>query len=98
MQLNIPPDNLGELPPPKEDPSFEWKPLPKDLKYAYIDEKHIFPVIISANLSDKEEAKLLDVLWYVANVSIIFDAPCLFYTNFYMFYVHFISYYDIYLD
>ena len=30
------------------------------------------------------------------NVSIIFYAPCLFYTNSYMFYVHFISYYDIY--
>ena len=62
MQLNIPPNDLGELPPPKEDPSFELKPLPKDLKYAYLDEKHIFSVIISANLSDKEEAKLLDVL------------------------------------
>ena len=62
MQLNIPADDLGELPPPKEDPSFELKPLPQDLKYAYLDNKHIFPVIISANLSDKEEAKLLDVL------------------------------------
>ena len=41
LQLNIPPDNLGELPPPKEDPSFELKPLPKDLKYEYLDEKHI---------------------------------------------------------
>ena len=60
--MNIPPDNLGELPPPKEDTSFELKPLPKDLKYAYLDEKHIFPVIISANLSDIEETKLLDVL------------------------------------
>ena len=40
-QLNIPPDNLGELPPPKEDPSFELKPLPEDMKYAYLDEKKI---------------------------------------------------------
>ena len=27
--------------------------------------------------------------WYVVNVSIIFDAPCLFYTNSYMFRAHF---------
>jgi hypothetical protein len=25
LQLHIPPDNLGELPPPKGDPSFELK-------------------------------------------------------------------------
>jgi hypothetical protein len=49
------PDNLGKLPPPKEDPSFELKPLPDDLKYAYLDEKNIYPVIISANLSVEEE-------------------------------------------
>jgi hypothetical protein len=29
--------------------------------------------------------------WYVTNVSIIFDAPCLFYTNCYMFYLHFVT-------
>jgi hypothetical protein len=29
--------------------------------------------------------------WYVANVSIIFDAPCLFYTNSSMFYLHFVA-------
>jgi hypothetical protein len=46
---------LGKLPPPKEDPSFELKPLPDDLKYAYLDEKNIYPVIISANLSVEEE-------------------------------------------
>jgi hypothetical protein len=32
------------------------------LKYAYLDKKNIYPVIISANLSAKEEKKLLDVL------------------------------------
>jgi hypothetical protein len=62
LQLNIPPDNLGELPPPKGDPDFELKPLPDNLKYVYIDEKKIHPVIISANLSAEEESKLLDVL------------------------------------
>ena len=62
LQLHIPPDNLGVLPPPKGDPSFELKPLPTNLKYAYLDEKSIYPVIISANLSAEEEEKLLDVL------------------------------------
>ena len=60
--MHIPPDNLGVLPPPKEDPSFELKPLPDDMKYAYLDEKNMYPVIISANLSGEEERKLLEVL------------------------------------
>ena len=47
------------MPPPKEDPSFELKPLPKDMKYAYLDEKNMYPVIISANLSKHEEKRLL---------------------------------------
>jgi hypothetical protein len=62
LQLHIPPDNLGKLSPPKEDPSFELKPLPDDLKYAYLDGKNIYPVIISANLLVEEEERLLDVL------------------------------------
>jgi hypothetical protein len=60
--LHIPPDNLGELPPPKGDPSFELKPLLQELKYAYLDEKNIYHVIISANLSAEEEEKLVEVL------------------------------------
>jgi hypothetical protein len=52
---------LGKLPPPKEDPSIEFKHLPDDLKYKYLDEKNIYHVIISANLSVEEE-RLLDVL------------------------------------
>ncbi len=60
--MHIPPDNLGVLPPPKEDPSFELKPLPKDMKYAFLNEKNIYPVIISANLLWEEETKLLEVL------------------------------------
>ena len=41
---------------------FELKPLPDNLKYAYLDEKKIYPVIISANLSEKEEERLLKTL------------------------------------
>ena len=50
---------LGDPPPPKGDPVFELKPLPDTLEYAYLDEKKIYPVIISANLSELEEEKLL---------------------------------------
>jgi hypothetical protein len=32
------------------------------LKYAYLDENNIYPIIISGNLSAEEEEKLLDVL------------------------------------
>ena len=53
---------LGDPPPPKGDPVFELKPLPDNLKYAYLDEKEIYPVIISANLSEKEEERLLKTL------------------------------------
>jgi hypothetical protein len=53
---------LGKIPTPKGDPSFELKPLPDDLKYAYLDEKNVYPVIISANLSAEQEMRLLDVL------------------------------------
>ena len=53
---------LGDPPPPKGDPLFELKQLPDTLKYAYLDEKKIYPVIISANLSKQEEEKLLKTL------------------------------------
>ena len=41
---------------------FELKPLPDTLKYAYLDVNKIYPVITSANLSEKEEEKLLKTL------------------------------------
>jgi hypothetical protein len=41
---------------------FDLKPLPDDLKYAYIDDKKIYPVIISSKLSRKEEERLLEIL------------------------------------
>jgi hypothetical protein len=36
--------------------------LPDKLKYAYIDEKKIYPVIISSKLLGKEEERLLEIL------------------------------------
>ncbi|KAK1661297.1 hypothetical protein QYE76_049456 [Lolium multiflorum] len=55
-------NDLGTTPPPKEDPVFDLKPLPDNLKYAHIDDKKIYPVIISSKLSEFEEERLLEIL------------------------------------
>ena len=62
LKHNLPIEILGYPPPPKGDPMFELKPLPDNLKYAYIDEKKIYPGIISANLSEHEEERKLKIL------------------------------------
>ena len=62
LKHNLPVEILGDPPPPKGDPVSELKPLPDNLKYAYLDEKKIYLVIISANLSDQEEERLLKTL------------------------------------
>ena len=59
---NFPIETLGGPPPPKGDPVFELKQLPDTLKYAYLDDKRISPLIISANLSEHEEERLLKIL------------------------------------
>ena len=59
---NLPVETLGDPLPPKSDPVFDLKQLPDTLKYAYLDEKKIYLVIISANLSEHEEKKLLKTL------------------------------------
>ena len=62
LKHNLPIETLGGPPPPKGDIVFELKPLPDTLKYAYLDEKKIYHVIISANLSEHEEQRLLKTL------------------------------------
>ena len=62
LNHNLPIETLGGPPPPKGDPVFELKKLPDTLKYAYLDEKKIYPIIISANLSEHEEEIFLKVL------------------------------------
>src|SRR5918994_4195472 len=62
LKHNLPIETLGGPPPPKGDPVFELKQLPDTLKYAYLDEKKIYHVIISANLSKHEEERLLKTL------------------------------------
>jgi hypothetical protein len=41
LKHNLPVEDLGTTLPPKEDPIFDLKPLPDDLKFAYIDDKNI---------------------------------------------------------
>ena len=53
LKHNLPVEILGDPPPPKGDPMFELKLLPDNLKYAYLDEKKIYPVIISATFQRK---------------------------------------------
>src|SRR3989337_468273 len=62
LKHNFPVETLGGPPPPKGDPLFELKQLPDTLKYAYLDEKKIYHVIISANISEHEEKRLLKTL------------------------------------
>ena len=62
LKHNFPVETLGDPLPPKSDPVFKLKQLPDTLKYAYLDEKKIYHVIISANLSEHEEERLLKVL------------------------------------
>src|SRR3954468_4666111 len=62
LRHDLPVEALGTTLPPKEDPVFDLKPLPDDLKYAYIDDKKIYTVIISSKLSGQEEERLLKVL------------------------------------
>jgi hypothetical protein len=60
LKHNLPVEDLGTTLPPKEDSVFDLKPLPNDLKYAYIDDKKTYPIIISSKLSGKEEERLLE--------------------------------------
>jgi hypothetical protein len=62
IKHNLPVEDLGTTLPHKEDPVFELKPLPDNLKYAYIDDKKIYHIIISSKLLGKEEERLLEIL------------------------------------
>ncbi|XP_071901075.1 uncharacterized protein [Coffea arabica] len=58
----VPEPHLKLLPSIVQAPEVELKPLPEHLKYAYLGEKGMLPVIISSKLSPREEDKLLWVL------------------------------------
>ncbi|CAA6665827.1 unnamed protein product [Spirodela intermedia] len=47
---------------PLDDPTGELKPLPSTLKYAFLDSQQVKPVIISSQLNEEQEKRVLDVL------------------------------------
>ncbi|KAK9682623.1 hypothetical protein RND81_10G086100 [Saponaria officinalis] len=63
----------------------ELKPLPAELKYAYLGENETLPVIIASLLSDSQEKKLLNVLseykeaigWTIADIKGISPTLCM---------------------
>ena len=62
LKHNLSVEPLVILSQPKEDPVFDLKPLPNTLKYGYLDEKKVYPIIINSNLSGYEEERLLETL------------------------------------
>ena len=46
-----------------EPQKLDLKPLPVELKYAYLEEREQCPVVISSLLSNQQENNLLDILW-----------------------------------
>ena len=47
---------------PLDEPTGELKPLPSTLKYAFLDSQQVKPAIISSQLNEEQEKRLLDVL------------------------------------
>src|SRR3954470_15551585 len=62
LKVNLSVEPLGILSQQKEDTVFDLKPLPDTLKYAYLDEKKVYPVIINSNFLGYEEEQLLETL------------------------------------
>ena len=58
----LPPRDSFPLPSNVSMPNLELKPLPKDLKYAFLGGENTFPVVISAKLDLGQEERLLEVL------------------------------------
>ncbi|PNX80521.1 hypothetical protein L195_g036523 [Trifolium pratense] len=83
--LDIP--DVPTKPSIDQPPSLELKPLPENLKYAYLEENEKPPVIISSNLDceQEQEEKLLQVLkqhkkgigWTLADIPGIIPTMCM---------------------
>ena len=73
------------MPSVEQPPKMEQKPLPSHLKYAYLGNASILPVIISASLTAVEEDKLLRALrdhknalgWSLADLKGIRPSMCM---------------------
>ncbi|XP_040988919.1 uncharacterized protein LOC121236533 [Juglans microcarpa x Juglans regia] len=71
-------------PSANEIPTLELKPLPSDLKYAFLGPDSTFPVVISAQLTHDQEGRLMEVLrqhkgvigWTIADIKGINPLVC----------------------
>ena len=69
----------------EEPPVLELKPLPECLKYAFLGQDNTLPVIISSQLEQEQEWKLLQVLsecksafgWFIADIKGISPSICM---------------------
>ena len=57
-------EELGQMndDKPDEPPKLELKPLPIELKYAFLGDNQTYPVVISSTLTNEQEGKLIEVL------------------------------------
>ncbi|XP_022892004.1 uncharacterized protein LOC111406872 [Olea europaea var. sylvestris] len=73
------------LPSLQQAPIFDLKPLPSHLRYAYLGESSMLPVIIANSLNELDEEKLLQVLrehkgaigWTIAGIKGISPSLCM---------------------
>uniref|UniRef100_A0A2N9I6A0 RNA-directed DNA polymerase n=1 Tax=Fagus sylvatica TaxID=28930 RepID=A0A2N9I6A0_FAGSY len=80
----LPPRNIMPVPSSVEAPKLELKPLPVELKYAFLGQEETFPVVISSKLNDEQESKLLKILrmhkgaigWTIADIKGISPLIC----------------------
>ena len=86
VQAQEPPSSPTLVPPTiQPPPTPKLKPLSATFKYAYLEDKEKFPVIISASLAAEQEEKLLLVLkkhnkaieWTLADIPGIRPSTCM---------------------
>ena len=61
-KLELPEKHADLLPSRISSPKLELKPLPENLKYAYLGDNETLPIIISSALTLDQEEKLIKVL------------------------------------
>ena len=78
------PSRSKSLPSQVRPPKPELKPLPVDLKYAYLGDDETFPIVIYAHLDKDHEVQLMEILkqhkgaiaWTVADIKGIDPYVC----------------------
>ncbi|KAL2251705.1 UNVERIFIED_CONTAM: Gag-Pol polyprotein [Sesamum indicum] len=83
--IELPHSHTKIVPSILQAPALELKELPKHLKYAFLGENKILPVIISSKLTDLEEEKLIRVLrefrkvigWTIADIKGLSPSTCM---------------------